>query len=962
MKKVMSLIAMIAIGVASNALAATINLSSISHNMTVNDGDVLTGPLSGFGWKISIADGATVTLSNVYIVTNNIVDAEYKWGGISCLGDATIILEGDNTVHGIGPDYPGIHVLEGKTLTIDGSGSLTAVGNKAAAGIGGGAGEYCYGWMTDLKPATCGSVVINGGTINAIGGSAQDTNYSNMSFGAGGAGIGSGYFCNGGTVVVNGGTITATGGICAAGIGTGTQAKSGDITINGGDVTACGGDCAAGIGSGTLGNASNIVINCGTVSAIGGYGSLIQSPGYEDNIFGGGAGIGSGYFSSCGDIAINGGIVTATGANCGAGIGSGGFTQICANWHGDCKCGLITIRGGRIVATGGESAAGIGGGAGIYNITGSISEWNRHDSVCSGIIISGGDIKATGGDMAAGIGSGEMRSKYGSITCLAKCGPRIKATQGWGYGEPIGHGYSIKPELCDSGPISMAPILDVRTGNSTYTVKWNGDLNYITDDITVYGDDPDLGKQVLTGVTAGTWKLTVADGATVKLKDAKINPTGTTSASSAWAGITCEGAATVILQGENIVNGFGRDYPGIFVPWRKRLTLEGDGSLTATGGGRGAGIGGGYKLDCGEIDIKGGIIMATGGEGAAGIGGGPSADCGDLFVRAGIARVIATCGGGNARPIGNGDGGGIVGPSVASGLSDDKGSPTRAIRAMVKVAFDANGGSVSPASKNVANGVAMGSLPTPTWSGHTFNGWYTARSGGTKITTTATVTAPMTCYAQWTVKQYKLTFDANGGKVSPAYEMVDYCKTCDTFPAPTWSGHTFNGWFTARTGGTKVTAPWKCTGNKTIYAQWTVKQYKLTFDANGGKVSPAYEMVDYCKTCDTFPTPTWGGHTFNGWYTARSGGTKVTAPWKCTGNKTIYAQWTVKMYTITFDANGGKVSPASTKLDYCAIYTPPTPTWSGHAFDGWYTAKTGGTKVTSPAKCTGNATLYAHWK
>ena len=359
-----------AAGLVAGASAATIDLSAVSHSTTAKDGDVVTGALSGFGWKISIADGATVTLSNVYIVTNNVIDAEYKWGGISCLGDATIILDGDNTVHGIGPDYPGIHVLEGKTLTIDGSGSLTAVGNRAAAGIGGSAGEYCYGWMTDLKPATCGSVVINGGTINAIGGSARDTNYSNMSFGAGGAGIGSGYFCNGGTVVVNGGTITATGGICAAGIGTGTQAKSGDITINGGDVTACGGDCAAGIGSGTLGNASNIVINCGTVSAIGGYGSLIQSPGYEDNIFGGGAGIGSGYFSSCGDIAINGGIVTATGTNCGAGIGSGGFTQICANWHGDCKCGLITIRGGRIVATGGESAAGIGGGAGIYNITG----------------------------------------------------------------------------------------------------------------------------------------------------------------------------------------------------------------------------------------------------------------------------------------------------------------------------------------------------------------------------------------------------------------------------------------------------------------------------------------------------------------------------------------------------------------------------------------------------------------
>ena len=279
-----------------------------------------------------------------------------------------------------------------------------------------------------------------------------------------------------------------------------------------------------------------------------------------------------------------------------------------------------------------------------------------------------------------------------------------------------------------------------------------------------------------------------------------------------------------------------------------------------------------------------------------------------------------------------------------------------------KLTFNANGGSVSTSSIVMDYCAAYGTLPKPTWGGHTFKGWYTARTGGTKVTSAMKCTGNKTIYAQWTVNQYKLTFNGNGGTASPAYALVDYCKTCDTFPTPTWSGHAFNGWYTARSGGTKVTAPWKCTGNKTIYAQWTVKQYKLTFNGNGGTASPGYKMVDYCKTCDTFPTPTWSGHTFNGWFTARSGGTQVTAPWKCIGNKTIYAQWTAKQYTITFNANGGSVSPASQKVDYCATYTLPTPAWGGHTFDGWYTAQTGGTRVSSPAKCTGNATLYAHWK
>ena len=280
-----------------------------------------------------------------------------------------------------------------------------------------------------------------------------------------------------------------------------------------------------------------------------------------------------------------------------------------------------------------------------------------------------------------------------------------------------------------------------------------------------------------------------------------------------------------------------------------------------------------------------------------------------------------------------------------------------------KVSFSANGGSVSPTYKMVDYCATYGTLPTPTWGGHEFQGWFTAKTGGSQVTSSTKCTGGATVYARWTVKQYKVSFSANGGTVTPAYKMVDYCATYGELPTPTWGGHTFNGWFTAKTGGTQVSASTKCTGGATVYARWTVNQYKLSFSANGGSVSPAYRMVDYCATYGELPTPTWSSaHTFNGWFTARTGGTQVTSATKCTGNATIYAQWTVKQYTITFNANGGSVSPSSQNVNYCATYTLPTPTWDGHAFDGWWTAKTGGTQVVSPAKCTGNATLYAHWK
>ena len=111
---------------------------------------------------------------------------------------------------------------------------------------------------------------------------------------------------------------------------------------------------------------------------------------------------------------------------------------------------------------------------------------------------------------------------------------------------------------------------------------------------------------------------------------------------------------------------------------------------------------------------------------------------------------------------------------------------------------------------------------------------------------------------------------------------------------PSRSGHEFLGWYTAKTGGAKVTATTEVTGDVTYYAQWTPKSYTITFNANGGSVTPAFKMVDYCKTYGTLPTPTWGGHEFLGWFTAKTGGTKVTASTKCVGNSTVYAQWKVK--------------------------------------------------------------------
>jgi len=121
----------------------------------LKDGWSITGTQVDNNYRYDIADGATVTLDNVTIGTYegyyHSAD-EDEYAGLNCLGDATIILKGTNSVTGRNRKFPGIHVPKGKTLTIRGDGSLIAKSFGNGAGIGGGE----RGW--------CGTVTI-GGTV-----------------------------------------------------------------------------------------------------------------------------------------------------------------------------------------------------------------------------------------------------------------------------------------------------------------------------------------------------------------------------------------------------------------------------------------------------------------------------------------------------------------------------------------------------------------------------------------------------------------------------------------------------------------------------------------------------------------------------------------------------------------------------------------------------------------------------
>ena len=143
-------------------------------------------------------------------------------------------------------------------------------------------------------------------------------------------------------------------------------------------------------------------------------------------------------------------------------------------------------------------------------------------------------------------------------------------------------------------------------------------------------------------------------------------------------------------------------------------------------------------------------------------------------------------------------------------------------------------------------------------------------------------------------KIFTITFNANGGNVSPASKNVTYSSTYGTLPTPTRTGYSFAGWFTSPTGGTQITSNTKVTTttNQTLYAHWNINQYTLYFNGNGGS-SPGSRILNYGQSYGDLPSSSRPGYTFNGWFTDPNGGYQITANNTMgTNNVTVYAHWT----------------------------------------------------------------------
>jgi uncharacterized repeat protein (TIGR02543 family) len=279
-------------------------------------------------------------------------------------------------------------------------------------------------------------------------------------------------------------------------------------------------------------------------------------------------------------------------------------------------------------------------------------------------------------------------------------------------------------------------------------------------------------------------------------------------------------------------------------------------------------------------------------------------------------------------------------------------------------------------------------FPSPTRTGYTFAGWWTAASGGTQVTS-YTGSSNVEYYAHWTPITYTVVYNKSNSNEtgtlpsnqSGTYDValtlgtnsmsrpnssdtdsytLTFKQGTATSAAPSaitnkkYTSYTANGWAISANAGRSYTSGQSVSnltstnnGTYNLYTSWssTVNQRSITLPAAATKSNTDLGTVTFNYNGSGATSTTSTGYTtyaFSGWYTASSGGTKLgnaSATYTPSASIDVYPQFTSTAHSATF---------------------PSSPTRTGYIFAGWYTAASGGTQVTSYTGSS-NVEYYAHW-
>ena len=223
----------------------------------------------------------------------------------------------------------------------------------------------------------------------------------------------------------------------------------------------------------------------------------------------------------------------------------------------------------------------------------------------------------------------------------------------------------------------------------------------------------------------------------------------------------------------------------------------------------------------------------------------------------------------------------------------------------------AGGGTASASSTSATAGTEITLTATPN-TGYHFKEWQVESPAGLVITNNkftmpdsdVDVKAIFEKDAPPAPTEFIVTFDGNGGTPSVG-SMTTTDQKLPSLPSASRSGsYSFDGWYTKKSGGTKITTDTVFSANTTVYAHWTytggggggynppVTYYTLRFETGGGGDIPSVRETYNTYIDLTKYVPTWRGHTFIGWYTERSLMNKVSGVY-LTKDMTVYVLWRV---------------------------------------------------------------------
>ena len=180
-------------------------------------------------------------------------------------------------------------------------------------------------------------------------------------------------------------------------------------------------------------------------------------------------------------------------------------------------------------------------------------------------------------------------------------------------------------------------------------------------------------------------------------------------------------------------------------------------------------------------------------------------------------------------------------------------------------------------------------LTIPKVEGYTFDGWYADENRTIEFDFTQPIKSNTTVYAKWTANDYEVSFITEHGK-TPTSQNVPYNEPATDPGELSAEGYTFVGWYADAAYTTKFDFSTPITGNTTVYAKWTAKDYEVSFVTEHGD-PPTSQNVPYNETADDPGTLKAEGYTFVGWYADDNYSTKFDFNQPIKSNTKVYAKW-----------------------------------------------------------------------